>query len=140
MSSALGSLTPFRVERSPRRLGLALGDVLTLTTFIVIGELRHNVSPLTEPLVVADTIAPFLLGWLVVAVAVGAYGPRATASVGQAATVAAATWVGAAVIGLALRATDLFHGDAPLSFALVVTGVGLLFFVGWRSVAAALDF
>lgn len=137
MSNAEGFLDS-RLDRSPGTGRLALGDLLVLVGFIVAGELRHGVNPVESPLVVADTLAPFLLGWVAAALAVGAYARGATRTVGTAALRAAGAWVAAAAIGLALRSTALFHGSAPLSFALVVTGVGVVSFVAWRSAVAAL--
>jgi hypothetical protein len=127
-----------RVNRSPGTLLLAVGDLLVLVGFLVIGELSHGVHPVESPLVVADTVAPFFVGWVVAALAVGAYAPGATRSVRTAVLRAAAAWVGAAAIGLALRATTLFHGGSPLSFALVVTGTGVVSFSLWRGAVAYL--
>jgi hypothetical protein len=53
-------------------------------------------------------------------------------------TRAAGAWVLAAIVGLALRSTSLFHGDVPLSFALVVTGIGVASFSAWRGLVASL--
>ena len=70
--------------------------------------------------------------------AVGVYGPGAIQSVKAAVALAAGTWVLAAILGLALRSTSLFHGDAPPSFALVVTGIGVASFSAWRGLVASL--
>lgn len=137
MSNATGLLRS-RVESSPGTARLALGDLFVLVGFFVLGELSHGVSPIASPLVVADTIAPFLIGWVVAALVVGAYAPGATRTVRVAVLRAAGAWVGAAAIGLALRATPLFHGVSPLSFALVVTGIGVVFFSAWRAAVAYL--
>ena len=135
MSNAEG-LFRSRVNRSSGTARLALGDLLVLVAFLVMGELRHGVSPIQQPLVVADTVAPFLVGWIVGAFAAGAYAPGATRTVKSAVVRAVAAWVPAAVIGLALRATGFFHGDSPLSFALVVTGIGVVSFSLWRAAVA----
>ncbi|MFC7080896.1 DUF3054 domain-containing protein [Halorussus caseinilyticus] len=137
MSNAEGLLRS-RFDRSPDTALLALGDLLVLVGFIVMGELRHDVNPAESPLVVADTLAPFLLGWVVAALAVGVYAPGATRTVRTAVQRVVGAWVLAAAIGLALRATALFHGDAPLSFALVVTGIGSVSFAAWRGAVAYL--
>lgn len=137
MSNVEGLLDS-RVSRSPGTARLAVGDVLVLVGFLVLGELQHNVNPVESPLLVADTVAPFLLGWIVAALAVGVYAPGATRTVKTAVARAAGTWVLAALIGLALRSTSLFHGQAPLSFALVVTGIGVVSFSAWRGAVAYL--
>jgi hypothetical protein len=137
MSNAQGVLGS-RVSRSPGTALLAVGDLLVLVGFLVVGELRHGVNPVESPLVVADTVAPFLLGWVVAALAVGVYGPGATRTVKTAVARAAGAWVLAAILGLSLRSTSLFHGDAPLSFAFVVTGIGVVSFSAWRGLVASL--
>lgn len=137
MSNAEGLLGS-RLDRSPGTARLAVGDLLVLVGFLVLGELRHDVNPIASPLVVADTIAPFLLGWVVAALAAGAYAPGATRTVRAAVLRAASAWVGAAAIGLALRATPLFHGGSPLPFVLVVTGMGVVCSGAWRGAVAYL--
>ena len=131
MSNAEGFLRS-RFDRSPGTGRLAVGDLLVLAGFLTVGALRHGTSPVTQPLVVADTIAPFLVGWIVASLTVGTYASGATRTPRVAAVRAAGAWVVAAAIGLALRATTLFHGNSPLSFALVVTGIGIVSFVVWR--------
>jgi hypothetical protein len=137
MSNADGF--PFaRLDRSPGTAWLAVGDLLVLVGFLVAGELRHGVNPVESPLVVADTVAPFLVGWVVAAVGLGAYAPGATRTVRTAVLRVVGAWFGAAAIGLALRATTLFHGGSPLSFALVVAGFGGTSFALWRGTVAFL--
>lgn len=135
MSNA-GGLLDSRVDRSSHTVWLAMGDLLVLIGFLVVGELRHDVNPIDQPLLVADTIAPFLIGWILASLAAGAYSPGATRTVPGAILWGAGTWVVAAVIGLALRATQYFHGGALPSFALVVIGLGMVCFGAWRGAMA----
>lgn len=137
MSNAEGLLRS-RFDRSPGTAVLALGDLLVLASFLTAGSLTHGVDPVNMPGHIAGTVAPFLVGWVVAAIAVGAYAPGATRTVRTAVLRAAGAWVVAAAIGLALRATPYFHGGAPLSFALVVTGVGVVSFSVWRGAVAVL--
>lgn len=137
MSNAEGVFAS-RFDWSLGTARLAVGDVLVVIGFLVVGELSHNVNPLETPLVVADTIAPFLFGWVVAAFALGAYKPGATRTVKTAILRGALGWVGAAAIGLTLRATPYFHGDSPLAFAMVVTGLGVVALSTWRATVAAL--
>lgn len=125
-----------RFDRSSGTALLAVGDLLVLVGFLVLGELRHDVNPVESPLVVADTVAPFFIGWVVAALAAGAYAPDATRTVRVAVLRVVGAWVLAAAIGLALRSTALFHGSAPLSFALVVITVGAVAFSAWRATVA----
>ncbi|WP_115862657.1 DUF3054 domain-containing protein [Halorussus litoreus] len=137
MSNANGLLGS-RVARSSGTARLALGDLLVIVGFLTVGELNHGVSPVESPLVVADTIAPFLAGWVVAAVVVGAYAPGANRTVKTAITRVAGAWIIAAAIGLALRSTPFFHGSSPWTFALVVTGFGVTFLAAWRGAVAVL--
>lgn len=138
MSNAEGLLRS-RLDRSPGTAALALGDLLVLAGFLAAGSINHGVNPVDMPGRIAGTVAPFLVGWVVAALAVGAYAPGATRTVRTAVLRATGAWVVAAAIGLALRATPYFHGGAPLSFALVVTGVGVVSFSLWRGAVAALQ-
>ncbi len=133
MSSVFGVR---RFDRSPATAGLVVGDLLVLSGLLLMGSLRHNENPIETPLLFADTVAPFLVGWIVASLLVGAYSKRARQSPRAAALFGGGTWIVASLIGAGLRATSLFHGDSPLSFVLVVTGIGLVFFVIWRGVVA----
>ena len=104
--------------------GLAVADVATILFLVVLGELRHGVDVLGNPGRVLATAGPFLVGWLVVATLVGAYDDRAFEGGPRTVQLAVGTWLGGAGIGLTLRGTRYFAGDSPLSFALVMAGLG----------------
>lgn len=135
MHNAVASLRS-RIARSPTTVGIALVDIALIGVFVVVGELSHGVSPVESPLRVADTFAPFLIGWIVTSVLADTYGHRAFSSVKAAATVAGATWISAALLGQLLRGTALFHGDLTLPFTLVSIGAGLALLVPWRVLVA----
>ncbi|WP_135851593.1 DUF3054 domain-containing protein [Halorussus salinus] len=137
MSNADGFVRS-RVEPSSATAGLALGDLLVLAGFLTLGSMNHGFSPVANPGRIAGTIAPFLVGWVVAALASGAYAPDATRTVTGAVLRAAATWIPAAAIGLTLRSTGFFHGDSPVTFILVVSSTGLLAFSAWRGLVAYL--
>ncbi|SIQ96643.1 Protein of unknown function [Haladaptatus litoreus] len=126
-----------RFDRSPATAGLVIGDVVVITGLLWMGSLRHDVNPMETPLLFADTLAPFLIGWVVASLVLGAYSGRARRSLRDAALLGGGTWIIAALIGTGLRATSLFHGNSPLSFVLVVTGLGLVSVVIWRGLVAA---
>jgi len=112
-----------------------IGDLIVIVGFLVAGELHHGIDPLASPLLVADTLAQFLLGWLVAAPVVGAY---ATATVDRpaiAAGLAVLSWVAADLIGQLLRSSALFHGDYSPVFALVIGGGGAVLLGVWRLLA-----
>ncbi|WP_323676998.1 DUF3054 domain-containing protein [Halorubellus sp. PRR65] len=105
---------------------LAAADVATLLALVVAGELRHGVDVVGNPGQVLATAAPFLLGWFLVAALVGAYGDRAFAGGVDTLRLTVGAWLGGAGVGLTLRGTSYLAGDSPLSFALVMMGLGTL--------------
>lgn len=126
MSTAVGTRLARRF--APGWPSLAVGDVGSILLFLLSGLLQHNsLARLADLGYVADTAAPFLLGWLVAAPMVGAYavsGADARASVLR----AVGAWIPAALVGQALRTTALFHGGTSPAFVAVslVVGGGLL--------------
>lgn len=128
--SALSALAA-RVDRGTARSFLP-GDVAAILLFVVLGELRHGVDPVSMPARFAGTAVPFLLGWLLVAPLAGAYAARLRSSAGRLAAVTAGAWVGAAALAQVVRATDPFPGNADPVFFLVAVGFGGLLLVGWR--------
>jgi len=135
MSSAVASLRA-RTDRSPPTLGVALGDLLLISLFVVLGELQHGYDLVARAPRVVGTALPFFLGWALVSVLVGAYAPSASRSVGIAVRRTALAWIGAALIGQALRATPVFPGGFAIPFVLVSLGVGLALLVPWRAAVA----
>ncbi|PSP89595.1 DUF3054 domain-containing protein [Halobacteriales archaeon QS_4_69_34] len=135
MNSTVASLRA-RVEPSPTSAGLAFGDGALIAAFVLLGELRHGYGLLADPLRVLDTALPFFLGWALAAVLAGVYAPRARRSTRVAARATTFAWIGAALLGQALRASPLFHGGFALPFVLVSFGVGLLLLVPWRVAVA----
>ncbi|QSW98915.1 DUF3054 domain-containing protein [Haloterrigena alkaliphila] len=118
-------------------IGLGAIDVGLVATLLVIGQLSHGTNPIDDPIPTLETIAPFVIGWLLVAVLVGFYTRRLT-SVTRAARVTSVTWLAAANVGLLLR-QSVFGETAAWPFPLVITGFGFLLLVGWRVGYAALS-
>ncbi|AEH37131.1 hypothetical protein Halxa_2513 [Halopiger xanaduensis SH-6] len=112
---------------------LAVGDVVFLAGLVLVGQLSHGVTPIEQPVAALETVAPFVLGWLLVAAIAGLYtnaGAVAT-SVPRTARTTAVTWIAAANVGFILR-NGLFGESTLWPFPLVMTGFGLLVLVGWR--------
>lgn len=137
MSSAVASLRT-RIDASTT-LALAIGDLALVSLFVVLGELQHGYDLVAQFGHVVGTAIPFFIGWLLASALVGVYAPTVYRSVRTAITHTALAWVGAALIGQALRATPLFHGTFALTFVLVSIGVGLVLLVPWRAGVAVLS-
>ena len=120
-------------------LPLAVGDVLVILAFLYAGSLRHQtvgVPPTADGLIhLGGVVAPFLLGWVLVAVPIGAYSAGAGESAKASVPLAIRSWIGAAVIGLGLRATPFFPGGVELTFAGVILLVGAVSLGLFRYVA-----
>lgn len=100
-------------------------DLIGMVAMMWVGELRHGNDPLVSPFLYLDTLAPFLIGWVVAAYALGAYSSRTLRGYRYAIGYALLAWFVGNVIGQGLRETAFFHGGSQLSFFLV-----MLIFVG----------
>lgn len=123
-----------RVAVAPRTGLLLVGDAACIGLFSVAGVLRHGSGSLLVR--VPEVALPFLLGWVLVGAFVGAFAPDALATPREAATRAAVAWVGADLVGQALRATPAFRGGADAAFFLVALFVAGGLLVVWRTLAA----
>ena len=110
-------------------LPLAVGDLLAILGVLTIGMVQHNtLTPTHAP----GVYAPFVIGWVVAAVAIGAYSAGAGESAKAAIPLGLRAWVVAALIGFGLRAT-IFPGGLAVAFVaitLVLTG-GLIAGFRW---------
>ncbi|WP_247000715.1 DUF3054 domain-containing protein [Halosolutus gelatinilyticus] len=113
---------------------LALGaiDVAVVVGFVTVGLLSHDVNPIADPITSLETIAPFALGWLVIAPVAGVYARDVATSAPRTARSVSVAWIAAANVGLILRSSPAFDGGAVWPFNLVMTGFGLLALLGWR--------
>jgi len=104
-------------------LPLAVGDLLAILGVLTYGMIEHATF-LPERAV--GVYAPFLIGWAVGAVLIGAYAPGAAESAKAAVPLGLRAWVLAALIGFGLRWTPVFPGGLDPIFVvitLVLTGV-----------------
>jgi hypothetical protein len=124
-----------RPESSTVTAALVLGDVALITLFVVLGEIQHR-SLAAVPIYTPEALAPFLVGWVVTSLLAGVYAPGVRGNVRSVAARTALAWVGAALIGQAIRATPFVRGNAALAFVVVSLLVGLALLVPWRVLAA----
>ncbi len=117
-------------------LPLAVGDLLAIIGVLTVGMIQHGSMFDRGAIDVGHAVgvyAPFVIGWLVGAVVIGAYSAGAGESAKAAVPLGLRAWVLAAVIGFGLRATPVFPGGLAPAFvgiALVLTG-GLLAGFRW---------
>lgn len=127
-----------RIELSATSATLAAGDVAAILLFVAVGEYTHGYNPFIAVGRVAGTLAPFLVGWVLVAGLSGMYASDATVGLKRVLGVTFVSWVLAVVVAQALRATAYFHGDAALTFAVVSVVVGGTLLCLWRAGATVL--
>ncbi|MBX0347087.1 MULTISPECIES: DUF3054 domain-containing protein [Haloarcula] len=127
-----------RIELSATSAALAVGDVAAILLFVAVGEYTHGYNPFVAVGRVAGTLAPFLIGWVLVAGVAGMYASDATGDLKRSLSVTIVSWVLAVVVAQALRATAYFHGDAALTFAVVSVGIGGALLCLWRASATVL--
>ena len=101
---------------------LALVDALAVLVFAAIGRRSHDEGLAIVGIV--EVAAPFLLGALVGALVVRSWRDPLALRTGL------AVWVGAVVVGLALRA--VLYDRLPVSFAIVATVSLAVLVLGWR--------
>lgn len=120
-----------RVSRGSIRR-FAGGDVLAIVAFVLLGEISHGVLPWTVPMIVAETTATFLVGWVIVAPVAWAYQPTNRSSIRGAVVTGLVSWAGAAAVANLLRSTSVVHGNASASFYVVSVLAGGALVGIWR--------
>jgi hypothetical protein len=117
---------------------IAVGDLVVLLAFLLVGTAQHRptLSPvdvlMTEPLAFVNAAAPFIIGWLIAAPLIGAYSPGGGSAPNSSIPLAIRSWIPAAVIGLAIRATPFIEGGVELTFAAVIIVGGAVVLAVWR--------
>lgn len=128
-----------RFDRSAATAALLIVDLALITLQLSIGLVVHGTDPLAVPVYTGETVAPFLLGWLLVAPMLGVYTARIRESLTRTVLAVGIAWTIAALVGVGLRATPWLTGDAPLAFVLVTIGMGLATLLPWRLLVTALS-
>lgn len=108
---------------------LLAGDLLAFLLFAYYGKLAHHLP--VSFLGLLDTLAPFLVGWIVAILLVRTYSPRAYRSFGRLLLFTFLTWTIACPIGLAIRP---WWTGVPMTwvFSWVAYLITLAFLLGWR--------
>lgn len=127
-----------RFDRSAVTVVLVVVDLAIITAQLSAGLVVHGTDPLATPLYTAETVVPFLLGWLLVAPLLGVYTARIRESLVETALAVGFAWIVAALTGVGLRATPWLVGGAPPAFVLVTVGTGLATLLPWRLLVTAL--
>lgn len=127
-----------RVDRSRLALGLAVGDLVAVGGFVIVGEVHHGRDPLAYPGVVAETLGLFLLAWAIAAVLGGLYTADAVKNIRRVLSWTVPAWVTATLLIHATIALVSFHGGTDWTFVAVTLGIGGSMVVGWRLLAAVL--
>lgn len=120
-----------RVDRGAVRT-FVVADVLVVLTFVVVGELSHNINPLLHPDRFVGTATPFFVGWLLVGPLAGAYAARLLSSTRALVVYTVGPWILADVVAQLLRNTSFFPGEAVPSFFLVSAAFGSAFLLVGR--------
>lgn len=106
-------------------LPLAVADLVAILVVVALGMVRHGTLTGVSPLLV--TAAPFLLGWALASVPVGAYSPGAGESAKAAIPLAIRAWIPAVVVGILVRGAAFATFDVGLAiFGAVILVVGAL--------------
>jgi hypothetical protein len=118
-----------RVDRAAAPL--AVGDLLVILAVIAVGMQNHGTLTGVVPLL--TTAAPFLVGWLLASVPIGAYSSGAAESAKAAVPLAIRSWIPAAVVGIVIRGATQSAFDLSLGIFLAVMVVTGSVSVGiWR--------
>lgn len=126
-----------RFDRSALTALLLVVDAAIITAQLSYGLITHGTAPLAAPLYTAETVAPFLVGWLLVAPMLGLYTARVRGSIVETVLAVTIAWTVAALVGVGLRATPWLVGGAPPTFVLVTVATGLATLLPWRLLVAS---
>ena len=118
-----------------RRRLVAAVDAVLIVGVVIVGQLTHDISPLSEPLATIGTVAPFVAGWVLTAGLIGLYREQWLADPVQSLRSTTAAWLGAAGVGLVLRTSPWLSGGAAWPFGVVIIGTVLFALLPWRLLA-----
>ena len=118
-----------RVDRAAAPL--AVGDLLVILAVIAVGMRNHGTLTGIVPLL--TTAAPFLVGWLLTSIPIGAYSSGAAESAKASVPLAIRSWIPAAIVGIVISGATQSTFDLSLGIFLAVMLVTGSISVGvWR--------
>ncbi|MFT4946793.1 MAG: hypothetical protein ACI8TL_001030 [Natronomonas sp.] len=149
-----------RLPTTPSMAAVLAGDLLVLLAFVATGQVSHGYVFWEAPARTVLITVPVAVGWLALAIPAGLFVPerlrldtpsstlipaplarfvpsklalpKQLRNVSRLVLTIVVVWVGAALIGGAIRSTNLIPGSAPVSFLLANVVFGALFLVPWR--------
>ncbi|MCO6452968.1 MAG: DUF3054 domain-containing protein [Caldilineales bacterium] len=111
---------------------LLVGDLLTITLFVLIGRDSHSMTSGWEGFLAAlKTAGPFMLGWLVSAIALGGYRAAAWAGARAASLTLLKCYIPALILGSLLRALLLGRFSPPMFYVVTAVILFVMLFI-WR--------
>ncbi|WP_226479065.1 DUF3054 domain-containing protein [Natrinema amylolyticum] len=113
------------------RIAAGAVDVVLVAAMVLYGYVDHGGDPIAAPLAALETIAPFVIGWLAVAVIADVYARDRLLGRDELRLTAIA-WIAAANVGLMIRGSPLFQGGTSWPFPVVITVSVLVVLLGWR--------
>jgi hypothetical protein len=118
-----------RLRIMPSGFVLLVGDLVAFLLFAYFGKLTHHLP--VSLLGLLDTLAPFLVGWIIAIAVFRSYGHSAYESFGRLCLSTVLTWTLAAPIGLVVRT---WWTGIPMTwmFTWVAYVITLAFLFGWR--------
>jgi hypothetical protein len=126
-----------QLPASPTAFGVLLGDLLGLLVLIVWGLYSHQTLAWKVPRHTLETLAPFVIAWLVLAPLVGLYHRQTLREYRQTLGVLVVGWSIIAIVAALIRASPFFDGGASPIFVLVNAAFGLLILLPWRVAVVA---
>lgn len=115
---------------------LATGDLFVILAVVAWGIVdHHGISGLLELRETAETIAPFVLGFVVVALLAGTYRTRSQATLATSLRSVTVAWLGGANLGFLLRGSPFLPGGNAWPFPVVLTVTVLVGLLAWRAIA-----
>lgn len=119
------------------RVALVAGDVVSFFVFAGVGRRSHNeASGLGAIALIAETAAPFALGWFLVSPFAGAFRRSLIGAPRRMLARTELAWLAAWPVALALRWAFSSDHQIPLSFAIVVLVSNAVFLGIWRTLFA----